>query len=76
MDGKAVDALIEASDASRFRLDFPPDSIKVGETMAGRVEKFSPFWFEGCILGIIGGRPNVDELKDEGATGDDAGATG
>jgi hypothetical protein len=76
MDGKAVDALVEASDTSSFRLDFPPDSIKVGETMAGRVEKFSPFGFEGGILGIIGGRPDVDELKDEGATGDDARATG
>jgi hypothetical protein len=76
MDGKSVNALIETSDASSFRFDFPPDSIKVGETMAGRVEKFSPFGFEGGILGIIGGRPDVDELKDEGTTGDDARATG
>lgn len=76
MDGKAVDALIEACDTSRFRLDFPPDGIKVGETMAGRVEKFSPFGFEGGVLGVLGGGPDVDELEDEGATGDDAGATG
>jgi hypothetical protein len=76
MDGKAVDALVEARNASRFRLDFPPDGIKVCETMAGGVEKFSPFGFEGGVLGVLGGGPDVDELEDEGATGDDAGATG
>jgi hypothetical protein len=76
MDGKTVDALVEASDTSRFRLDFPPDSIKVGETVAGIVEKFGPFGFEGSVLRVIGGGPDVDELEDEGATGDDARATG
>jgi hypothetical protein len=75
MNGKSIDALVESRDTRCLGLDFPPDGIKVCETVAGRVEKFSPFGFEGSVLGIIRGGANVDELEDEGTTGDDAGAT-
>jgi len=76
-----VDTLVVTSYSCRLVLDFPLDILELREPSIRDVVKFCPFWL--CCYGcccvrlwriVIGW--NVDELKNERSSSDDAATTG
>ena len=71
MDRELADTLVLARDTESFCLDLLADIVEVGEAFV-HMEELAPF----CKLGWVFGDGGVDELEDERAVGDDAGAAG
>lgn len=85
IDGLPVDTLVAASDSSRFILNFSLDIGKVSEATVWNMVVLGPFGStssSGGPVGIKGGIGclvivgDVDELKNQGPTGDDAASSG
>jgi len=80
-----VDALVVARDPGSLVFDLPLDIPEVVESSVGDVVKFGPFIAGGfCWVPVADARGSlfslifrdVDQLKDEGPSGDDAAAAG
>jgi hypothetical protein len=81
VDGLSVDSLVAAGDSGRLVLDLSLDIRKVVEPSIGDMVKFCPFGPAGGIgvsirvaewIGSALIIRHIDELKDQGPTGDDA----
>lgn len=84
VDGLAVNALVGTGNTGRLVLNLALNIGKVCKASVGNVVEFGPFGAAGGRGRAVGQRRrvghsivigDVDELEDEGTTGDNAGAT-
>ena len=69
---KTINPLVHPGDPCCFSLYFPSYSIEVGKSVSRGVKKLCPFWFD-CGIRRIGWCSDINELKNERTTGDNAG---